>query len=100
MVDQNRNLDREEIGRKGGVGGTTGTMQRDTVGENVREGWQNLRSKIRGKWNQLTDKDLDTYQNRNRDDLVGFIGERVGGDRTAIGRDVDNFARETNYRWR
>ncbi|HEX2022527.1 MAG TPA: hypothetical protein VHH36_07425 [Candidatus Thermoplasmatota archaeon] len=93
------NLGREEIGHKGGVGSTGSTMHREGVGQNVKEGWQNFRAKVRGKWNQLTDKDLDQYQGRRRDDLVSFIGDRVGGDRTTIGRDVDNFARETNYRW-
>lgn len=99
MVDQNLNREREEIGRKGGAGVAGSTMQREGVGGKMSEGWQNFRAKVRGKWSQLTDKDLDTYQGRGRDDLVNFIGDRVGGDRTAIGRDIDNYARETNYRW-
>lgn len=96
----NDNLERNEIGRKGGMTGGSTTMTREgNVGDQVKQGWHDLRAKIRGKWNQLTDKDLDTYQGRGRDDLVNFVGERVGGDRTAIGRDIDTYARETNYRW-
>lgn len=97
---EDTNVNRDDIGRKGGATAGGSTMQRGGgVGQNVKEGWQDFRTKVRGKWNQLTDKDLDSYQNRNRNDLVGFIGERTGQDRSVIERDVDNLARETNYRW-
>ena len=97
MVD-NSNLDRDEIGRKGGAA-TGGTMQRESVGQNVKEGWNDFKAKVRQKWNQLSDKDIDTYQNRNRNDFVGYVHGKVGGDRTMIERDVDAYARDTNYRW-
>lgn len=100
MADVSRNPGkREEVGRKGGVGGTAGTMERETPGQKVKEGWSDFRARVRGKWNEITERDLDEYRRRRRDDLVNFIGDRVGGDRTAIGRDIDNFARESNYRW-
>lgn len=97
MVDTFEN--RDEIGRKGGA--TTGaTMHKEQpAGQKIKQGWNEFKAKIRGKWNQLTDRDVDTYQNRSRDDLVGYVHGSVGGDRDAIGRDIDSFARETNYRW-
>ena len=92
-----RNFEREEIGRKGGVG-TGATMHREGA-TGVREGWQDFKAKVRQKWSTLTDKDLDAYQGRNRDDFVGYVHGRVGGDRTLVSRDIDTFARDTNYRW-
>lgn len=97
----NRDVNHHEkdlIGRKGGAS-TGATMHRDTVGQNVREGWHDFRAKVRAKWSQLTDKDLDAYQGRSRNDLVGFIGQRTGSERSVVERDVDAFARDTNYRW-
>jgi len=97
MVDQN-NLDRDEIGRKGGAS-TGSTVQREGVGQNVKQGWHDFKAKVRQKWNQLSDKDIDTYQNRNRNDFVGYVHGKVGGDRTMVERDIDTFAKDTNYRW-
>ena len=100
MVDTPTNTnEREEIGRKGSAMGGSATMERETAGEKVREGWNDFKTKIRQKWNQLSDSDIDTYQGRNRDDFVGYVHGKVGGDRTIVGRDIDTFARDTNYRW-
>lgn len=90
-------IDREPIGRKGSTTGTT--MPRETVGEKVREGWQDFRTNVRQKWNTLTDKDIDTYQGRNRNDFVGYVHNEVGGERSAIERDVDDISTRSNYRW-
>lgn len=97
MVDQD-NLDREDIGRKGGAA-TGSAIQREGVAQNVKEGWVDFKAKIRQKWSQLSDKDVDTYQGRNRNDFVGYVHGKVGGDRTMIERDIDAYARDTNYRW-
>lgn len=99
MVDNPSDLNRDEIGRKGGSAGSTTMRREETAGQKVKEGWNDFKAKVKGKWNQLTDKDLDTYQSRNRNDFVGYVHNRVGGDRGMIERDVDNYARETNYRW-
>jgi hypothetical protein len=98
MVD---NTNREEIGQTGGMGtSATGSLNRgETAGQKVKQGWNEFKTKVRGKWNQLTDKDIDTYQNRNRNDFVGYVHGKVGGDRTMVERDIDTFARDTNYRW-
>jgi len=70
-----------------------------TAGQQMKQGWNEFKGKVRQKWNQLTDKDLDTNQNRNRNDFVGYVHGKVGGDRGLVERDIDNYARETNYRF-
>ena len=97
MVDHD-NLNRDEIGRKGGAA-TGSTMTRQGTGQGVKEGWNDFKAKVRQKWNNLTDKDIDTYQSRNRNDFVGYVHGKVGGDRNLVERDIDTFARDTNYRW-
>jgi hypothetical protein len=94
------NLGRDEIGRKGGMTGGTTSMQRDQpVGQKVKQGWNEFKSKIKTKWNRLDDNELDTYSSRNRNDFVGYVHGKVGGDRSMIERDIDTYSRETNYRW-
>ena len=95
-------LNKEPIDRKGGMASTTTTREpvKEKVregAENVREGWQNFKMKVREKWSDLKDNDVDRYQ-ANRSGLVGHIGETTGSDRSLIERDVDTLARETNYR--
>lgn len=99
MVDRDIEQNRESVGRKGGMSGEGSTMQRQGAGENVKQGWQQFREKVRGKWNDISDRDLDQYQNKNRNDLVGYLNQKTGQDRNSIERDVDTFARDTNYRW-
>jgi hypothetical protein len=100
MVDDTTNLNRDEIGRQGASTSTTGTMRRnEPTGQKVKEGWHDFKAKVRQKWNQLTDKDIDTYQNRSRNDFVGYVHGKVGGDRAMVERDVDTFARDSSYRW-
>lgn len=91
----NENLNRDDIGRTGGAA----TSATSKTGQNVKQGWNDFKAKVRQKWNNLTDKDIDTYQNRNRNDFVGYVHGKVGGDRTMVERDIDTFARDTNYRW-
>lgn len=98
MVDESN---REDIGRTGGMARSSGTTmgRGETAGQKMKEGWNDFRTKVRQKWSQLTDRDIDTYQNRNRNDFVEYVHGKVGGDRTMVERDVDNIARDTNYRW-
>jgi uncharacterized protein YjbJ (UPF0337 family) len=93
------NLNRDEIARQGGSS-TTGTMRREEpVGQKMKEGWRDFKAKVRAKWSQLTDKDVDTYHGRSRNDFVGYVHGKVGGDRSLVERDVDTFARDARYRW-
>lgn len=89
--------ERDLVARKGGAS-SSATMTRGT-GEKVREGWENFKAKLTGKWSKLDANELDTYQSRSRNDLVGYIGQRTGTDRSLVERDIDTFARDTNYRW-
>lgn len=75
------------------------TTRREPVGEQVREGWHDFKTNVRQKWNQLTDNDIDTYQSRERNDFVGYVHGKVGGEKSMIERDVDALARQSNYRW-
>lgn len=87
----------EPIGHKGSTSGTT--MQNKPVGEKVREGWNDFKTNVRQKWDQLTDKDIDTYHGKPRNDFVGYVHGKVGGEKSIIERDVDALARQSNYRW-
>lgn len=69
------------------------------LGDKVRDNWQDFRAAVREKWNDITDRDLDEYKGRRRDDLVGYIGERTGSRREEVGRDIDSFSRDTGYRF-
>ena len=93
------NRDDELIGRKGGSATGSSTIHRETAGEKVREGWNDFKANVRQKWNQLTDQDIDTYQGRDRNDFVGYVHGKVGGEKSMIERDVDALSRQSNYRW-
>lgn len=69
------------------------------VGEKMKDNWDQFRLKVKDKWNDLTDNDLDTYKGRRRDDLVGHISERTGARREEISRDIDSLSQETGYRF-
>lgn len=53
--------------------------------------WKQLRGRIRAKWGQLTDDDLDQVQG-NYEMLVGKIQEKYGTTREQIERELDAFA--------
>lgn len=72
--------------------------ERGTGGE-MRQGWHEFRSRVRAKWNDLTERDIDAYQGRPRDDLVGYIGDRTGTRREEVDKDVDRLARDVGYRF-
>jgi len=54
--------------------------------------WKQLRGKVREKWGELTDDELDEIAGR-RDQLVGKLQERFGYERDQAEREVDEFAR-------
>lgn len=69
------------------------------LGDRVEDNWDRFKGRVREKWNDLTDRDLDSYKGRRKDELVGHISERTGEQREAIGRDVDSLSRDTGYRF-
>ncbi|ACB95903.1 CsbD family protein [Beijerinckia indica] len=56
----------------------------------VEGNWKQIRGKIKEKWAQLTDDDLDKIEGR-REQLEGKIQERYGITQDAIRKDVDDW---------
>jgi len=69
------------------------------LGDKVKDNWDRFRMRVKGKWSDLTDRDLDQYKGRRRDDLVGHISTRTGNRREEIDRDIDSLARDTGYKF-
>jgi uncharacterized protein YjbJ (UPF0337 family) len=59
-------------------------MNRDVVGGK----WKQLRGKIREKWGELTDDDLDRVQGKS-EQLIGLLEEKYGYARDRAKREVD-----------
>ena len=57
--------------------------------------WNQMKGKIREKWGDLTDDDMDRIAGK-RDQLIGRIQEKFGKTRDAVEREVDDF--ERNWR--
>lgn len=70
----------------------------NNMGNQARGNWQQFKGKLREKWGDLTDDELDQVQGR-REQLVGRITERSGSRRDEVEREVDNIGRSTNYRF-
>ena len=61
-------------------------MNKDTL-----EGqWKQLRGKVREKWGELTDDELDQIAGK-RDQLIGKIQEKYGYTREKAEQEVDDF---------
>ena len=71
---------------------------RSPGGDRVQGNWKQFKGKLREKWGDLRDDDLDRSQGQ-RDQLVGHIQERTGRQRQEIERDVDTISRDTGYRF-
>ena len=56
--------------------------------ETLRSRWMQLKGRIRERWGELTDDDLDRVAG-NWDQLIGRIQERYGHRREEIERDLD-----------
>lgn len=59
-------------------------MNRDML----RGNWNELKGKVRQKWGDLTDDDLDVIKGE-REELIGRIQQRYGQTREQVERDVD-----------
>lgn len=75
-------------------------MERDTSPRQDRMAgnWKQFRGKIKEKWGELTDDDLDRLEGR-RDQLIGYLQEKSGQGREILERDVEDLSRATGYRW-
>ena len=52
--------------------------------------WKQLKGKVKAKWGELTDDDLDQIQG-NREMLIGKLQETYGKERREAEKDVDQF---------
>lgn len=59
--------------------------------------WKQIRGKVKQKWGELTDDDLDKVNGRV-DQLVGLLQERYGYARDRAEREVDAFIKDMNGR--
>jgi uncharacterized protein YjbJ (UPF0337 family) len=58
--------------------------------------WKQAKGKVKEKWGQLTDDDLDVISGR-RDQLEGKIQERYGLAKDQVRKDVDDWI--SSQRW-
>ena len=58
----------------------------------VEGNWKQFKGKVKEKWGDLTDDDLDKIAGR-RDQLEGKIQERYGLQKDRVRRDVDDWFR-------
>jgi uncharacterized protein YjbJ (UPF0337 family) len=58
----------------------------------VEGNWKQFKGKVKEKWGDLTDDDLDKIAGR-RDQLEGKIQERYGLQKDMVRRDVDDWFR-------
>ena len=56
--------------------------------------WKQLKGKVREKWGDLTDDDLDKIAGQ-RDQLVGKLQERYGYAKDRAEREAEEFARSS-----
>ena len=56
----------------------------------VEGNWKQMKGKIKEKWGNLTDDDLDTIAGR-RDQLEGKIQERYGIAKYQVRQDIDDW---------
>ena len=52
--------------------------------------WKQVKGKVKEKWGQLTDDDLNTIAGK-RDQLEGKIQERYGIAKDQVRKDIDNW---------
>jgi uncharacterized protein YjbJ (UPF0337 family) len=64
--------------------------------DRVEGNWKQAKGKVKEKWGQLTDDDLDLIGGR-RDQLEGKIQERYGLAKDQVRKDVDDWF--SSQRW-
>jgi uncharacterized protein YjbJ (UPF0337 family) len=60
--------------------------------DRIEGSWKELKGKVKEKWGQLTDDDLEQAAGR-RDQLIGTLQRRYGYDRDRAERELDELAR-------
>jgi uncharacterized protein YjbJ (UPF0337 family) len=64
--------------------------------DRVEGNWKQIKGRVKEKWGQLTDDDLDVINGR-RDQLEGKIQQRYGLAKDQVRKDVDDWA--STQRW-
>lgn len=77
---------------------TNPPLHGDPTRDRVEGTWHMFKGKIREKWGDLTDDDLDRTEGR-REQLIGYLQEKSGREREELERDVDDLARRLHYAW-
>ncbi len=73
-------------------------MEHDTTtGDKMKGTWKQFKGKIREKWGDVTDDELDRVQGR-REQLAGYLQKKSGEERQKIDKDLDRWSSETGYR--
>ena len=71
-------------------------MERHMDWNRVEGNWKQVKGRVKEKWGQLTDDDLDTINGR-REQLEGKIQERYGQAKDQVSKDVDDWY--ASQRW-
>ncbi len=58
--------------------------------DQIKGNWKQFRGRVREKWGELTDDDLDRIDGR-REQLEGIIQERYGKAKQAVKAEVDDW---------
>lgn len=65
-----------------------------TATEDILKGkWNQLKGKVRQRWGELTDDDMDRIAGR-QEELVGVLQERYGRSKAEAQRELDEFIDE------
>lgn len=65
--------------------------------DTIKGDWKNFKGKIKEKWGQLTDNEVDQIQGR-RDQLAGAIQKRYGMAKDEIDREISAFEKDCGCR--
>lgn len=61
--------------------------------DRIEGNWLEFKGKVRERWGQLTDDDLDVIAGK-REQLIGVLQQRYGSAKDALEREVRDFERE------
>lgn len=73
-------------------------MDKNATSEKMKGNWNQFKGKLREKWGNLTDDELDRMQGQ-REQLAGHLQKKSGERREQIDQHVDRSARDTGYRF-
>ncbi|WP_413498499.1 CsbD family protein [Buttiauxella gaviniae] len=69
-------------------------MNEDLISGN----WKQFKGKVKEKWGQLTDDDLDVVEGK-REQLAGRIQERYGYNKDQAEKELKTWEDDNRYKW-